>query len=101
MILDRKTLAHRARTPLHCSALHCTQTARADGSGWIMAAEEELDKYKRLYEEQKAKVKDLERQNLQLKVGQTRESETTENRAVHPSYYMGETWRATAVARVW
>lgn len=33
-----------------------------------MAAEEELDKYKRLYEEQKAKVKDLERQNLQLKV---------------------------------
>jgi len=31
-------------------------------------AEEELEKYKRLYEEQKAKVKELERQNSQLKV---------------------------------
>ncbi len=34
-----------------------------------MAEEEEVEKYKRLYEEQKAKVKELERQNSQLKVG--------------------------------
>lgn len=33
-----------------------------------MAEEEEVEKYKRLYEEQKAKVKELERQNSQLKV---------------------------------
>lgn len=33
-----------------------------------MAEEEEAEKYKRLYEEQKARVKELERQNLQLKV---------------------------------
>lgn len=30
--------------------------------------EDELAKYKRLYEEQKARVKELERQNSQLKV---------------------------------
>lgn len=34
-----------------------------------MAEEEEVEKYKRLFEEQKAKVKDLERHNAQLKVG--------------------------------
>lgn len=34
-----------------------------------MSEEEEVEKYKRLYEEQKAKVKELERQNSQLKVG--------------------------------
>ena len=33
-----------------------------------MADDNEVDKYKRLYEEQRAKVKDLERQNSQLKV---------------------------------
>lgn len=33
-----------------------------------MAEEEEVEKYRRLYEEQKAKVKELERQNSQLKV---------------------------------
>lgn len=33
-----------------------------------MAEEEEVEKYKRLFEEQKARVKDLERQNAQLKV---------------------------------
>ncbi|CAN0092583.1 unnamed protein product [Ascophyllum nodosum] len=32
-----------------------------------MADDNEVDKYKRLYEEQRAKVKDLERQNSQLK----------------------------------
>lgn len=30
--------------------------------------ESEVDKYKRLYEEQRAKVKELERKNAQLKV---------------------------------
>lgn len=36
-----------------------------------MAEEEsEVEKYKRLYEEQRAKVKELERQNSQLKVQQ-------------------------------
>lgn len=39
-----------------------------------MAEEEEVEKYKRLYEEQKAKVKELERQNLQLKVRVFRDS---------------------------
>lgn len=33
-----------------------------------MAEEDEVDKYKRLFDEQKAKVKELERQNSQLKV---------------------------------
>ena len=33
-----------------------------------MAEEEEVEKYKRLFEEQKARVKDLERHNAQLKV---------------------------------
>lgn len=33
-----------------------------------MAEEDEVEKYKRLYEDQRAKVKDLERQNSQLKV---------------------------------
>lgn len=33
-----------------------------------MAEEEEVEKFKRLYEEQKARVKELERQNSQLKV---------------------------------
>lgn len=33
-----------------------------------MAEEEEVEKYKRLFEEQKARVKDLERNNAQLKV---------------------------------
>jgi len=41
-----------------------TEIGRAVGT----MAEEELEKYKRLYEEQKAKVKELERQNSQLKV---------------------------------
>lgn len=39
------------------------------GRGLIMSEKEELEKYKRLYEEHKAKVKELERQNSQLKVG--------------------------------
>lgn len=33
-----------------------------------MADEDEVERYKRLYEEQKARVKDLERTNSQLKV---------------------------------
>lgn len=33
-----------------------------------MSEEDEVEKYKRLFEEQKARVKDLERHNGQLKV---------------------------------
>lgn len=50
-------------------------TAKATFGGCItpyrsfsMAEEDEVEKYKRLYEDQRAKVKDLERQNSQLKV---------------------------------
>lgn len=62
------TLSGKGRKNKETSAIRVCAALLASEPVKAMAEEEEVDKYKRLFEEQKARVKDLERQNAQLKV---------------------------------